>query len=110
MTKLQSRSYATVDAEYAAVSGADYENTLAVRDHHRPQPGEAVVDAGLKAVRTEFGDPTVLVEGATSFETSRGARRESRSAARRRSFVAAGDRAVAQHGSRQVNLRNFVST
>jgi D-serine deaminase-like pyridoxal phosphate-dependent protein len=67
MTELQCGSYATMDAQYAAVGGADYENalTVLVTVMSRPAPGRAVVDAGLKAVTPEFGDPTVLVEGAS---------------------------------------------
>jgi D-serine deaminase-like pyridoxal phosphate-dependent protein len=67
MTELQCGSYATMDAQYAAVDGADYENalTVLVTVISRPRPGMAIVDAGLKAVTPEFGDPTVLVEGAT---------------------------------------------
>ena len=67
MTELQCGSYATMDAQYAAVGGADYENalTVLVTVISRPRPEMAIVDAGLKAVTPEFGDPTVLVEGAT---------------------------------------------
>ena len=72
MTELQCGSYATMDAQYAAVGGADYENalTVLVTVISRPRPDRAVVDAGLKAVTPEFGDPTVLVEGATWFDFS----------------------------------------
>jgi len=67
MTELQCGSYATMDAQYAAVGGADYENALTVLATviSRPRPGTAIVDVGLKAVTPEFGDPTVLVDGAT---------------------------------------------
>jgi len=67
MTELQCGSYATMDAQYAAVGGADYENALTVLATviSRPRSGMAIVDAGLKAVTPEFGDPAVLVEGAT---------------------------------------------
>jgi D-serine deaminase-like pyridoxal phosphate-dependent protein len=66
MTELQCGSYATMDAQYAAVGGADYENalTVLVTVISRPRPGMAIVDAGLKGVTPEFGDPAVLVEGA----------------------------------------------
>ena len=66
MTELQCGSYATMDAQYASVGGADYENalTVLVTVISRPRPEMAIVDAGLKAVTPEFGDPTVLVEGA----------------------------------------------
>jgi len=67
MTELQCGSYATMDAQYAAVGGADYENalTVLVTVISRPRPAKAIIDAGLKAVTPEFGDPTVLVPGAT---------------------------------------------
>jgi len=67
MTELQCGSYATMDAQYAAVGGADYENalTVLVTVISRPRPDKAIIDAGLKAVTPEFGDPTVLVPGAT---------------------------------------------
>ncbi len=71
MTELQCGSYATMDAQYAAVGGADYENALTVLTTViSRRPDKAVVDAGLKAVTPEFGDPTVLVEGATWFDFS----------------------------------------
>ena len=67
MTELQCGSYATMDAQYASVGGADYENALTVLATviSRPRADKAIIDAGLKAVTPEFGDPTVLVEGAT---------------------------------------------
>ena len=66
MTELQCGSYATMDAQYAAVGGANYENalTVLVTVISRPAPDKAIVDAGLKAVTPEFGNPTVLVRGA----------------------------------------------
>jgi D-serine deaminase-like pyridoxal phosphate-dependent protein len=72
MTELQCGSYATMDAQYAAVGGADYENALTVLTTviSRPRPDKAVVDAGLKAVTPEFGDPTVLAQGAKWFDFS----------------------------------------
>jgi D-serine deaminase-like pyridoxal phosphate-dependent protein len=72
MTELQCGSYATMDAQYAAVGGADFENalTVLVTVISRPRPDKAIVDAGLKAITPEFGDPTVLVPGATWFDFS----------------------------------------
>ena len=72
MTELQCGFYATMDAQYAAVGGADYENalTVLVTVISRPRPGKAIVDAGLKAIAPEFGDPTVLVPGATWLDFS----------------------------------------
>lgn len=72
MTELQVGSYATMDAQYASVGGADYENalTVLVTVISRPRPDKAIIDAGLKAVTPEFGDPTILVDGATWFDFS----------------------------------------
>jgi D-serine deaminase-like pyridoxal phosphate-dependent protein len=72
MTELQCGSYATMDAQYAAVGGADYENALTVLATvvSRPVQGKAVLDTGLKAITPEFGDPTVLVPGATWLDFS----------------------------------------
>ena len=66
MTELQCGSYATMDAQYAAVGGADYESALTVLATviSRTRRDRAVVDAGLKAISSEFGDPTVRAEGA----------------------------------------------
>ncbi len=67
MTELQCGSYATMDGEYAAVGGADFENAVTVLATviSRVRSDHAVLDAGLKAVTPEFGPPTVLVDGAT---------------------------------------------
>ncbi len=72
MTELQCGSYATMDALYAAVGGADFENALTVLATviSRPRRDRAVLDAGLKAVTPEFGPPTVLVDGATWLDFS----------------------------------------
>ena len=72
MTELQCGSYATMDAQYAAVGGADYENalTVLVTVISRPRPDKAVVDAGFKAVTPEFGDPAVLLPGAAWLDFS----------------------------------------
>ena len=72
MTELQCGSYATMDAQYRAVGGADFENALTVLATviSRPRPDRAVIDAGLKGVTPEFGDPTVLVEGASWLDFS----------------------------------------
>ncbi|HJW75495.1 MAG TPA: alanine racemase [Thermoleophilia bacterium] len=72
MTELQAGSYATMDAQYRAVGGADFENALTVLTTviSRPRPDKAIVDAGLKAVTPEFGDPAVLLEGATWRDSS----------------------------------------
>jgi len=72
MTELQCGSYATMDAQYRAVGGADFENalTVLVTVISRPRPDKAVVDAGLKAVTPEFGAPTVLLDGAAWLDFS----------------------------------------
>lgn len=72
ITELQCGSYATMDAQYAAVGGANYENalTVLVTVISRPRSGLAVVDTGLKAITPEFGDPAVLVDGATWLDFS----------------------------------------
>ena len=72
MTELQCGSYATMDAQYRAVGGADFENALTVLATviSRPRPDRAVIDAGLKGVTPEFGEPTVLVEGASWLDFS----------------------------------------
>ncbi len=66
MTELQCGSYATMDAEYKAVGGADFDNALTVLATvvSRPRPESAVIDAGLKAITPEFGQPAVLCDGA----------------------------------------------
>jgi D-serine deaminase-like pyridoxal phosphate-dependent protein len=67
MSELQCGSYATMDAQYRAVGGADFDNALTVLATviSRPCPERAVIDAGLKTVTPEFGDPTVLCDGAS---------------------------------------------
>ena len=72
MTELQCGSYATMDAQYRSVGGADFENALTVLATviSRPRPDRAVIDAGLKGVTPEFGDPTVLVDGASWLDFS----------------------------------------
>ena len=72
MTELQCGSYATMDAQYAAVGGANYENalTVLVTVISRPATDKAIIDAGLKAVTPEFGAPTVLVRGAAWLDFS----------------------------------------
>ena len=72
ITELQCGSYATMDAQYATVGGAQFENALTVLATviSRPQPDRGVIDAGLKAVTPEFGPPMVLVDGATWLDFS----------------------------------------
>lgn len=69
--EIQAGSYATMDANYRKV-GAPFENALKVLATviSRPSPEVAIIDAGLKTVSPEFGEPTVLVSGATYTEFS----------------------------------------
>ncbi len=64
--EIQAGSYATMDGQYKKV-GAEFDNalTLLVTIISRPHPNLAVIDAGFKALTSEFGPPTVLVDGAT---------------------------------------------
>ena len=66
INEIQAGSYATMDAKYKQV-GAEFEYalTVLVTVISRPSADIAVVDAGLKGMTSEFGLPTVLVEGAT---------------------------------------------
>jgi D-serine deaminase-like pyridoxal phosphate-dependent protein len=70
--ELQVGSYATMDAEYARVGGADFEHALSLLATivSRPAPDVAIVDVGLKAVTAEFGFPRVQVDGAEYTEFS----------------------------------------
>ena len=74
--ELQVGSYATMDAEYARVGGADFEHALSVLVTviSRPAPETAIVDAGFKAVTPEFGLPRAQAEGAeyTEFHEEHG--------------------------------------
>ena len=60
ITELQGGSYTTMDAQYAAEGGADYENalTVLVTVIIRPRSDKAIVDARLKAITPVFGDPS----------------------------------------------------
>ena len=64
--EIQAGSYATMDGQYKKV-GAEFDNalTLLVTVISRPRPDLAVIDAGFKALTSEFGPPSVLVDGAT---------------------------------------------
>ena len=64
--ELQVGSYATMDAEYTRVGGADFEHALSVLATvvSRPAADVAIIDVGLKAIASEFGLPRVLVDGA----------------------------------------------
>jgi D-serine deaminase-like pyridoxal phosphate-dependent protein len=64
--ELQVGSYATMDAAYARVGGADFENALSVLATvvSRPAADVAVVDVGLKNIAAELGVPRVEIEGA----------------------------------------------
>ena len=65
VNEIQAGSYATMDAKYKEVGAEfDYALTVLVTVISRPSAEIAVVDAGLKGLTSEFGLPTVLVEGA----------------------------------------------
>jgi D-serine deaminase-like pyridoxal phosphate-dependent protein len=74
--ELQVGSYATMDAEYARVGGADFEHALSVLATvvSRPAAGVAIVDVGLKSIAAEFGFPLVRIDGAeyTEFHEEHG--------------------------------------
>jgi D-serine deaminase-like pyridoxal phosphate-dependent protein len=65
MSELQAGSYATMDWRYRSV-GIDFDNALTVLATviSRPREDCAVIDAGLKAVTSEFGMPEVMLKGA----------------------------------------------
>lgn len=69
--EIQAGSYATMDAAYRK-AGVPFENALTLLSMvvSRPAPEVAVIDAGLKTVTPEFGEPTVLLGGATYTEFS----------------------------------------
>jgi D-serine deaminase-like pyridoxal phosphate-dependent protein len=105
--EVQAGSYATMDGQYRKV-GAPFENALTLLSTvvSRPRPETAIIDAGLKTVSPEFGEPTVLVGGATYTEFSEehgtlqlvGAARE----------LQAGDRIelIPAHGCTTINLHD----
>ena len=106
MSELQCGSYATMDAQYRAVGGADFDNALTVLATviSRPRPGRAVIDAGLKAVTPEFGDPTVLCDGASWLDFSEEHGELSLSAAAGELRVGDKIELVPRHGCTTVNL------
>jgi D-serine deaminase-like pyridoxal phosphate-dependent protein len=106
MTELQCGSYATMDAQYRAVGGADFENALTVLATviSRPRADRAVIDAGLKSVTPEFGDPTVLVDGASWLEFSEEHGEIALSGAARELRVGDKIELIPRHGCTTVNL------
>jgi len=74
--ELQVGSYATMDAAYARVGGADFENALSVLATviSRPAADVAIVDVGLESITPEFGLPRVQIDGAeyTEFHEEHG--------------------------------------
>ena len=71
MSELQAGSYATMDWRYRSI-GIDFSCALTVLATviSRPRPERAVIDAGLKAMTSEFGMPEVMLEGATVVKLS----------------------------------------
>ena len=106
MSELQCGSYATMDAQYRAVGGADFDNALTVLATviSRPRPDRAVIDAGLKAVTPEFGDPTVLCDGASWLDFSEEHGELSLSGAAGELRVGDKIELVPRHGCTTVNL------
>lgn len=64
ITEVQAGSYATFDARYKAVVG-DFENALTVLTTvvSRPAADRAILDAGMKAMTKEFGNPLPVGTG-----------------------------------------------
>jgi D-serine deaminase-like pyridoxal phosphate-dependent protein len=108
MTELQAGSYATMDAQYRAVGGADFANALTVLATviSRPRPDKAVVDAGLKTVSSDFGDPTVLVEGASWLDFSEEHGEISLAGGARELRVGDKIELIPRHGCTTVNLHD----
>ena len=106
MTELQCGSYATMDAQYRAVGGADFDNALTVLTTviSRPRPDRAVIDAGLKGVTPEFGEPTVLVEGASWLDFSEEHGELALTGAAQRLRIGDKIELVPRHGCTTVNL------
>ena len=71
MSELQAGSYATMDWRYRSI-GVDFSCALTILATviSRPRPERAVIDAGLKAMTSEFGMPEVMLEGATVVKLS----------------------------------------
>ena len=61
MTEIQAGSYVFMDSTYNRVEGLDkkFENSLSLLTTvvSRPQPDRIIVDAGMKVLTTEFGNP-----------------------------------------------------
>ncbi|MCG9126863.1 DSD1 family PLP-dependent enzyme [Candidatus Poribacteria bacterium] len=61
MTEIQAGSYVFMDSTYNRVEGLDkkFENSLSLLTTivSRPQPKRIIVDAGMKVLTTEFGNP-----------------------------------------------------
>ena len=65
VTEIEAGSYATMDKRYASVEGVDFEPALTILATviSRPQEEVAIIDAGLKAMSTDFGVPDVISTG-----------------------------------------------
>jgi D-serine deaminase-like pyridoxal phosphate-dependent protein len=61
VTEVQPGSYVWMDASYARVEGTPFESALTVLVSvvSRQRPGQAIVDAGWKAISTDAGNPSV---------------------------------------------------
>jgi len=68
ITEIQPGSYVTMDSKYSSVEGVDFEHALTILTTviSRPRKDTAIIDAGLKAMTTDFGLPVVVsCKGAT---------------------------------------------
>ena len=65
VTEIEAGSYATMDKKYASVEGVDFDPALTILATviSRPQEGVAIIDAGLKAMSTDFGVPDIISPG-----------------------------------------------
>lgn len=70
ITEVQPGSYLVMDGQYAAVDRHQPALHVLTQVISRPEPGMAVVDAGWKAVSTEYGMPVVAGQPALTFEVA----------------------------------------
>ncbi|HMK91716.1 MAG TPA: DSD1 family PLP-dependent enzyme, partial [Thermoleophilia bacterium] len=78
--------------------------TVLVTVISRPRPDVAVIDAGLKSVTPEFGDPTVLVDGASWLDFSEEHGELTLEGAARELRVGERIELVPRHGCTTINL------
>lgn len=105
--EVQAGSYATMDNQYRKV-GAPFETalTLLTTVVSRPRLETAVVDAGLKTLSPEFGEPAVVTSGATYTEFSEEHGTLQLAAAARELEVGDKIELVPAHGCTTINLHD----